>query len=372
MPKVVIVKAESYGNNLDKKVAEALKLAGFKPSKSGLILVKPNILRATNPKEAVNTNPEFVKAVVKEIRKHNKNIVVGDGVGKRKFSGEEPVLGSNGIEKAVRGLSKVKNFDDENMELSLDNPINKVRVARILKDAKYKISAPKLKTHMLTFITGAVKNHYGYLYKDYKVIGHARNWKVDDFMDFIIELYLKTKADFSIMDGIVGMEGEGPGSGTPVNSKVILASEDAFALDYVAAKIMGYEPESLLFFKKAMGKNLLNPKEIEVMGEKIENVAIKFKTPHSVSVSRLFFPIYNSAVYKFLRKRIKVNKEKCIKCAKCMKECPVGAIKMKPYPEIDNSKCIRCFCCIEHCPENALSLKGRISEWFDKKIDFRK
>lgn len=362
MAKVVILKAENYGKDLDRLVSKAMQEAGFKPPKKGMVLVKTNILRPCGPKDAVITNPEFVKSVVKEARKYNKNVVVGDGVGKTRFEGEEKILGNNGTEKAVKGLAAVRNFDDKSIEINIKNKIlPKIKVSGILKEAKYKISVAKMKTHLLTVMTGAVKNHYGYLYKDYRTLGHAKNWKPEDFSEFILDVYLATKSDFSIMDGIVGMEGEGPGSGNPIKSKVILASTDAIALDYVASKIMGINPNDLYLFKKAIQRGVLNPHEIEIIGEKIEDVKINFKNPTSIRFAKnILAPFQRSKLFNFFRRKITVDKNKCIRCGKCAKACPAGAITMKPYPVIDSNKCIRCFCCMEHCPENALSYKWRL------------
>lgn len=369
MPKVVILKAKDYGKGLDNLVSKAMDLAGLKPPKRGMVLVKANLLRPCAPKEAVNTHPEFVKSVVKSIRKYNKNIVVGDGVGKTRFEGGEEILGNNGTEKAIKGLATPKNFDDESVLTNIKNKnFPKIKIAKIVGKADYIISVPKMKTHALAYITGAVKNHFGYINKDHKALSHAKNWIEYDLNEFLLDVYLATKADFSIMDGIVGMEGEGPSSGKPIKSKVILASTDAISLDYVASQIMGYDPKVIPLFNIAQKRGIFEPKDIEIVGENISDVKLNFRKPVSKKIMFLFAPaILNLLTLvtdspfakKHLMRKITLNKKRCIRCGKCMRACPVGAIKLQPYPVIDCAKCIRCFCCMEHCPENALSYKYR-------------
>jgi len=157
------------------------------------------------------------------------------------------------------------------------------------------------------------------------------------------------------MDGIIGLEGNGPGSGgTPKRANLLLVSKDAPSLDYVASEIIGYNPKEIYTNKICIKRGLLNTEEIEIIGEKR---VINFKKPVNVSKAPLF-------LMKFIFNQVSMKpyaiKKNCTRCKKCHDICPVSAISMQPYPQIDNKKCINCYCCHEICPHNAMDLKGSL------------
>jgi len=170
----------------------------------------------------------------------------------------------------------------------------------------------------------------------------------------------------NIIDGVMGLEGEGPGSsGKPIKAGVILAGRDASAVDIVGSEIMGFKPNTI--FTNKFSK--IKKKDIEVVGNGKE-VKLKFKKP-----SAALIPFFMNLYMIVPKSKICFDREKCIKCGKCERKCPVNAIKLKPWPECNHDKCILCLCCVEICPQNAIYLKDhwirRALVWVVKKLGLR-
>jgi Pyruvate/2-oxoacid:ferredoxin oxidoreductase delta subunit len=225
-----------------------------------------------------------------------------------------------------------------------------------------------MKTHGLTYFTGAVKNFFGLIHGLEKSKYHFRADNPADFASFIIDLYSalldsKGKGSFlNIMDGITGLEGEGPGaSGKPVNSCAVIAGKDAVAVDTVAVKAAGLELNKTLtcVYGGSRGAGLSDLSKIKVSGNDFSDFTVKFKAPASRSgVSGWPF---SSPLFKnmFIEKPVPLP-DKCTLCYQCRTICPAEAISKsedRNVPLYNYSRCIRCYCCMEICPEAAIELK---------------
>ena len=231
------------------------------------------------------------------------------------------------------------------------------------------ISIPKIKTHMMTVYSGAVKNMFGIIPGSYKAEYHLRFDDTSDFADLLIDICSFSKPVLTIMDAIIGMEGYGPTNGTPKKVGLVMASRDPYALDAIAAKVIGLEGSQVPTIRKSIDRGLYdgNIDGIDILGEAINDVKVEdFKKP-TVKVA---FNFYSLLIPKPLLKRInrfikptpRFNKIKCKGCAMCAKSCPPNAITMengKPKVQLEN--CIRCFCCHELCAFDAVQIKR---PWF--------
>ncbi|MBC8385504.1 MAG: DUF362 domain-containing protein, partial [Candidatus Cloacimonetes bacterium] len=223
------------------------------------------------------------------------------------------------------------------------------------------INVAKYKTHSLMNYTGAVKNLYGIIPGLQKSEFHKKFPSSTKFTDVISRLYssCKEKVVLNIIDGIWGMEGEGPSAGIPRNFGVLFVSEEASSADYIAASCMGFKQQQIEYVMSALSADEINPDQIEIPNEwkgfKFKKVKIKRISPFLRIISHapdfIWKPIQN--LYKYYPD----FNNKCIKCNICVKTCPVSVMtfnKIDDHPVIDHNNCIKCMCCHEVCPEQAI------------------
>jgi ferredoxin len=174
----------------------------------------------------------------------------------------------------------------------------------------------------------------------------------------LVDLYQVVKPPLTVVDGIVGMEGNGPNSGRPIPLGLILASNDALSIDQIVCDLLGISRKALLTNRVALEQGL-GRDGIEVLGERVEDVRI----PH------FQFPPLSKADWNlpgFIRKTLKnalstkpvMEEEKCVSCDRCVEVCPPKALMRKEKGLLfDYGKCIRCFCCQEVCPEGVITVR---------------
>ncbi len=351
MEKVAIKRCHSYNQKeVDKAVSKVINLLDFDFKKGMKVLLKPNIVTANvRNKTAALTQPQVIEAVCKILKKNNCKIFIGES----SFMNTDCHFKTFGIEKiAKKYKAKLVVFEQDKL-VKIKNPKAKVLkefpIAKTLKDVDLIINLPKMKTHVLTKYTGAVKNIYGVIPGGLKQRLHRKAQGDEKFSSMLIDVFEKIKPELTIMDGIVGMEGHGPTSGQSVHSNMVLGSRNSIALDIVATKIMKYDPKKIFVIKHAISRKLYSDYKFQLVGLK-KLPSIKFEKPKGAKPTSRLRRLFSD-------KPIVCNKIKCIKCGTCAKKCPVKAITMKPYPVIDKKKCIRCFCCMEICPVDALRLK---------------
>ncbi len=348
--KVSLVKCNSYNQKqVDKAVAKAFELADIEIPKRKKVLIKPNIVGSFPKKQEIaTTNPVVVEAVCKLLKKNNCKIFVGES----SFTNTVCAFKDSKIEKVAKKYGKVLIFEQDKLIKIKDSKAKVLKsfyLSKTLKNVDVVINMHKLKTHLLTKYTGAIKNLYGCIPGGMKQKLHSKAPNEKKFSKLLVDIYQNIMPEINIMDGIVGMEGKGPTAGNSKKANFIIASKNSVHLDIVCSKLMGYKVKNILMIKEALKRKLASRKFILVGQDKIPN--LKFDKPNvKDKLSR--------KVARLLRtKPIVVDEKKCIKCGLCARKCPVKAITLKPFPVIDKKKCIRCFCCMEICPKHALSLK---------------
>ncbi|WP_174591788.1 DUF362 domain-containing protein [Methanocella conradii] len=364
---VSVVKCETYDEaEVRKAVEEGLAPLGGLGSvvkKGDRVLIKLNLLAAKPPEAAVTTHPALAKAVVNMIKELGAIPMVGDSPGGRStMTSYKALLKATGIQQMAdeTGCAIVR-FDGEVADTNAESArtYKKLKIAKAVTEAEVIISLPKMKTHTLTYFTGAVKMLYGYLPGMTKAEYHLHTARdVGMFAELLLDLYEARRPDLSIMDAIVGMEGAGPQHGSPRRIGLVMASKSCTALDYVAATIAGFDPMSVPTIKKAYERNIgpADLKDIQVYGEKVEPLIIKdFKKPHTMQLNRIP-PFLLNSLRRFVSDRPCIDPAKCRMCGACARECPPKAIRFVKgkIPSIDHNKCIRCYCCQELCPEGAV------------------
>jgi ferredoxin len=162
------------------------------------------------------------------------------------------------------------------------------------------------------------------------------------------------------MDSIEAMEGEGPSSGSLRKLGLIMASEDAVALDAVASGIIGLDPSDVPTTRLSdeSGLGVGNLGRIEVVGEKIQNVMVSDFRQSAIAARDLSGTIPGFMI-KFVWGQMSVKprviERNCTGCLKCEKTCPVGAITVSgEIAEINYDSCVKCMCCHEVCRFEAI------------------
>ncbi|MEE8483320.1 MAG: DUF362 domain-containing protein, partial [Nitrospinota bacterium] len=227
-------------------------------------------------------------------------------------------------------------------------------------DADRIINLPKLKTHTQMFMTLGVKNIFGC------IVGKRKGqWHFSAGMDrlffarMIVELYSAVSPDLTILDGVLGMEGNGPGTGgRPRQCNILMASPDAVALDRVVLEIIGAQPQRVFTNSVAaeygVGETELS--NIQVVGDSMEECRVEgFEFPTSDQEMIPLPAFLRNMLTDQLTSKPLEDREKCTLCDLCIDVCPTDVISIgNKRLAINYDKCIRCYCCVEVCPEGAM------------------
>lgn len=360
MSKVSLVKCGDYDSaRVYEAVKRAVGLVGGIESfvKPGMkVLVKPNLLSARPPEDAVDTHPEVVRAVVRLVKGAQATAVIGDSPGGY-YKNIDHIFEISGMKKVAR---------EEGVELvrfTTSRFVDGVPIARRVFDSDCVISVPKFKTHCITVLTAAIKNMYGTMTGLHKAVCHSKAPKEEDFAKIVAKIYSLTRPRLSILDGIRAMEGDGPSSGKVKNMNMVMASSDGVALDSVAAKLVGLEPLDILVTKEAyaMGLGEADLSRIEVLGDDIKGfITEDFKLPQTSLLKYIPKGIARS-VASIIRFKPHIDTRICRRCNLCKITCPVNCIEIEDnYCSIDYKRCVRCLCCHEVCPYKAVGIKRNI------------
>ena len=245
--KVILLPCETYGEeNIYSLMKKGLELLGGLPrliGKEEKILLKPNLLKKAEVEKAVITHPVVVGAFARILREEGyKNIVLADSCGNGTTN---KVIKGTGMDDYLEKYQIPAIDYTEGVQVTYPEGIQAKEfiLPKELLEADCVISLSKMKTHALERITGAVKNSYGFVYGRNKAIGHTKYPSADSFARMLIDLNRYVKPRLYIMDGIMAMEGNGPGSGDPAPMKVMLMSKDPVALDSVFARLVNLKPQ---------------------------------------------------------------------------------------------------------------------------------
>lgn len=405
--KVALVRCSSYDREeVEAAVREAVQLLGgfeeimsardgfAEVTKESELVLKPNLLAKAAPEKAVTTHPEVFRAVGKLLKESGySNLSYGDSPGNLMLSVEKTAEGC-GIKKAADELGIRPGDFEHGTEIEFEKGraakhfVLCNEVAAVTEEAGGApdggiINICKMKTHQLERITGAVKNTFGCVYGINKTASHAKFSSAEHFARMVADLNGLVRPRLHVMDGIVAMEGNGPGSGDPVPMNVILASTDPVALDVTFCRLIDLTPE-LVPTNTACADariGIMNEADIEVIlggvpmqpeGARVclDEIAVKYGNSE--------FNVQRAGDYRggfrfmkltdpFINKKPAVLADRCIGCGICVETCPVegkaislsdgGEGSGKKIAAYDYSKCIKCYCCQEMCPEKAITVK---------------
>lgn len=323
------------------------------------VLLKPNMLAAKAPEKAVTTHPEVLRAVIEEVKRAGGIPLVGDSPG---IGGIRKVAEKSGMLRVIEETGAELVEFGEAVEIQGKGTFRRIALARPYLEADKLINLPKLKTHEMMTLTCCVKNLFG------AVVGTAKaGWHLkagadrEMFARMLVEIYLLRKPDLNIVDAVVAMEGNGPGSGDPRHVGILLAGTDAVAVDAVAAELVKI-PQRLRYTELAaekLGLDSLDPSRIRTVGVPLETVRISdFRLARVTDVQFNLPPFLKNRLRHYLTSRPVAKPDECKLCGICADVCPPRAITIRDGKlRFDYHACIRCFCCRELCPDGALDVR---------------
>jgi len=309
-PKVAIVKCEPLAGNaafmagkftrsdddvakIKAAVKKAVELAIGSPDaiiKPGQkVLIKPNLAFRAPPESFAVVDPRMVEAVVSYFKQYSKagEVSVGDNPSLGMHVGRaKPAFQVSGMEEGARrgGADKVIYFDETDL-VEVDIPNAKVfKKAAIFKpvlDSDVIINLPKMKVHIAGGVTLGLKNLNGIVPNAHPSAQQQGAHRIDLGQKFS-DLYRICKTNLTIVDGIIGMEGQGPHAGTPIEMNLVIAGADTVSTDAVTAYVMGVDPFDIPAIRCAANDDLgvIDLKKIAMVGEPPDSVRKIFKRPN--------------------------------------------------------------------------------------------
>jgi uncharacterized protein (DUF362 family) len=274
---VSIVKAPAY----DMSIYDAIYrvIADHKLNIRGKrIVLKPNLVEF-DPGTVINTHPMIVHATYEAFRKLGAaEVKIAEGPGHRRATLD--------LADAAGYFTTVPKFEDSFTDLNLDEvskrdipqPVSQLKalyLPQTVLDCDLLVSLPKMKTHHWAGATLAMKNLFGL------VPGGVYGWPKNvlhwaGIAQSIVDLHHLFPRQFAIVDGIVGMEGNGPIQGTPKHAGVLVAGSDVAAVDATCCRIMGIEPTKIEYLQIARGEENLKESSFRQVGETVQAVKTPF------------------------------------------------------------------------------------------------
>lgn len=292
---VVLTRCSDYSSTaVAQAVARQLELLGgldrfVRPG--DVVLLKPNFIAPRSQRHATQTHPAIILEIARLLKDY----------GARPFLGDSPAWGN------VFACVKALNLEEPLQKMSvpvkqLDKPKwcrigakgTKVGISSVALDADVIINLPKFKSHQQLVATFAVKNMFGCVSGKRKALWHFRKGKkFTDFCELLIDIYKFLNPAFTIIDGVMAMDGRGPIRGRTRPLGWLIGGTDPFACEIVCSKLVNIEPEDVPIIKtaKQIEPDFPDPDKIEILGDDFpqepctdfelpELIPLRFSLPH--------------------------------------------------------------------------------------------
>jgi uncharacterized protein (DUF362 family)/NAD-dependent dihydropyrimidine dehydrogenase PreA subunit len=330
------------------------------------VLIKPNFLAPASPEKALTTHPLIVKAAAEFALAKGARVQISDSPAMGSFF---KLMKKGGYEEALEGLDVTIKPFEATTPVDVGEPFGTIDVARDAMEADVVVNLAKLKTHTQMMLTLGVKNLFGCVVGLKKSEWHLRAG-VDRqmFARLIVSIFEAVGPAYTIIDGILAMEGQGPGKGgTPRELGLLMGGKNAHAVDHVVCLQVGLDPQTLETQRIARAMSVYDGR-VHINGDL--NILDDFQFPE---LGRLTMgPEYMGRfMRKFIIQQPVADNNACKLCGECWKICPAKAISYTIRGIFFNTNtCIRCYCCLEVCPHAAIRAKkpiaGRMVAWLTK------
>ena len=310
------------------------------------VLIKPNLVMPRNPDAAATTHPAIVEAVCSAFVNAGATVSIIDSTGAPHTKALLKILyGKSGMTSAAKSCGASLSFDTSAGVAYMPDgrSVQKLELLTPVLDAELVVSVAKAKTHGFMAMSGCVKNLFGCIPGLGKPYMHRKLPKREDFAAMLVDLCQCVNPDFSIIDGVWGMEGAGPTAGEPKHMRLIAGGISPYAVDLALCHLMGLRKDSVYTVWEAAARGLApdDPAQLTWLGDDPEQLRTNFKPAVKNK---------NDAVPTIM--------DNCIGCGDCAGICPQKCIVIDNGKAIINGKdCIRCYCCHEFCPSKAVSLE---------------
>ncbi|MFW6190010.1 MAG: DUF362 domain-containing protein [Planctomycetota bacterium] len=336
------------------------------------VLVKPNLLSSTRrPEDHVNTHPAVVWAVAELLSgEFGCRVSIGDSCGSMSEGSTARAIRRSGMDEVAEELgADLYNVDSQPrhaLEPKGAELFREIQLPISLRQFDLVVSVAKFKTHVLTGMTGAVKNMLGLVPGAAKKDAHVLAPGAEDFAVLLADLYAVLRPGAAFVDGVVAMEGQGPANGNLRHLELIAGSCDPVALDAFCAQVAGLQPLQVPVLARCHERRLgvADPEQISVRGEGAEAFAPgDFRPPSTYlngPVARVLPRwLVRSLLQTFTKRYADIDREACQRCGECARNCPSQAIHRESESglyRVDRSRCISCYCCAEVCPYDAIDV----------------
>jgi len=263
------------------------------------VLLKPNLLTGARPTKECTTRPELIYVVTKMVQ----------AAGGKPFLGDSPAFGSakgvaqaNGLWDLAQSLN-LPIVEFHGQRYATDGELQHLRLSKEAMDADVVINLPKIKSHMQLTLTLGVKNLFGCVPGKMKAWWHMEAGKdAQKFAQMLIETAAAIAPELTIMDGIIGHEGNGPSGGEPRPLGILAASADVFALDRVMVEVLGIDPQVVPTIKAAIAKGIYQDlTEIDLVGGTVADFLVEdWQLPTEMMAIDFGFPRIIKSTFKHL------------------------------------------------------------------------
>lgn len=334
------------------------------------VLLKPNLLAKHAPEAAVTTHPAVLRAVILSLQKRGvTHITVADSPGGvynaaamraiYKVSGLADVCAETGATLYTGCLAAPRKTDGVR--------VHTLNLLEAVHEADCIINLPKLKTHVMTGMSCAVKNLFGTIPGLEKAELHMRFPEPDAFGEMLVDVCECVKPQMHIVDGIIGMEGDGPAGGSPRKAGLLLGGENPYAIDLFVCHLFSMSVARVPYLAAAVRRGLcaeaVDLAQV-VCADTLKQPLANWQLPHGSGA--VGFEQKLPAWLRPLAMKMQaaaaphpvIRASACIGCGKCAEICPGHTIVVeRQKARIVPQHCIRCFCCHEMCPVKAIRVK---------------